>query len=713
MSPQTQRFRFGEFVLDAEGKILLRDRNSVPIPPKVFELLLVLVENPGHVVGKEALMERLWSDTFVEEGNLTFSVRKLRTILGDDTHNPRFIETVPKRGYRFIAEVSLDDSGVLGSSEIITHDKRRFSGQTDATQPAIQSLLSRYSYALPVTISAILIAGLIAASWWSSANRTTTVSALKIERLTYNGKAKLATISPNGKFAAYVLDDEGNQSIWVKNVATGSDLQILPPADGIELHEILFSRDGDQLYYIARDSLYQVPILGGVPKEVLHNFAAGLLYKSITLSPDGKQFAFIRPVSQNETSLIIADSDGSNERLVASSQGKGMFRRSVSWSPDGAKIALVSAGESNINVVDVANGAVSAVPSPSWKNVWKIAWQTNDKGLLVEAVEGRSLSSQIWSLSYPDGKAERITNDFHNYDGIASTSDGKALITVRVEQAAHIWVTSEFDMHPRQLTHGIEGYDGIYALNYLSSGDVIYEVTSGERRDIWSVNPDGTGARQILTDAGSSAVSPDGKYIVFQGGETNDKGLFRHDIKTGEKVRLTNGNDVWTTLSSDGKWVVFTRWKANATIWKVGIEGGEAVQLSNQPGYALAPTVSPDSKMIAFHWAKTDRAKAPEIAVIPFDGGEIIQTFPAPPNWSRGIGKQALQWTPDGRFINYTAYRDNASNIWSQPLDGAKPIKVTNFADQQIYNFAYQPNSTKLALSRGPYGRDVVLLKLN
>ena len=114
---------------------------------------------------------------------------------------------------------------------------------------------------------------------------------------------------------------------------------------------------------------------------------------------------------------------------------------------------------------------------------------------------------------------------------------------------------------------------------------------------------------------------------------------------------------------------------------------------------------------MAFYWAKADRTQPPEIAIIPFEGGDAIKTFPVPPKWSHGIARNTVQWTPDGRSINYAVYRDNASNIWRQPLDGGPAYQVTHFADQQIFNFAYSPDGKKLALSRGTYGRDVVLLK--
>ncbi len=102
---ETNNFEFGEFHLDAREKVLLRDGKPLPITPKAFQLLFILVENHGHLVEKDELMKSVWADSFVEEGNITFTIGLLRKLLGDDTKNPRFIETVPRRGYRFITDV--------------------------------------------------------------------------------------------------------------------------------------------------------------------------------------------------------------------------------------------------------------------------------------------------------------------------------------------------------------------------------------------------------------------------------------------------------------------------------------------------------------------------------------------------------------------------------------------------------------------------------
>src|SRR4026208_107860 len=97
--------RFSDFTIDIEQRVLLRGGKAIPMAPKVFETLLALVENHGRIVLKEELMKRLWPDTFVEESNLTFNIQQLRKSLGDNAREPLYIETIPRRGYRFIAEV--------------------------------------------------------------------------------------------------------------------------------------------------------------------------------------------------------------------------------------------------------------------------------------------------------------------------------------------------------------------------------------------------------------------------------------------------------------------------------------------------------------------------------------------------------------------------------------------------------------------------------
>ncbi|MDQ3665527.1 MAG: hypothetical protein M3410_02815, partial [Acidobacteriota bacterium] len=443
---------------------------------------------------------------------------------------------------------------------------------------------------------------------------------------------------------------------------------------------------------------------------------SGSQHNEITFSPDGNQFAFIRYSAEaGETAaVIVADADGTGERILATSKRPDIFLRSAAWSPDGKVIAcatLTSAGAQKVVTVRVSDGVVSAIPSPRWNHVAQVAWQPDAAGLLVIAADDNSALLQIWQLSYPNGAARNITNDSNYYDSINLTADGRGLVAVRLEQVAHIWIMlSEETNQAKQLTHGFDKYDGIIGLGWIPDGNIVYEAAPRGKGETWMIDADGRNSKQIVNDSGATSTSPDGNYLVFQSRDAEGNGLFRLNISEGEKKRLTTGTDLWATFSPDGKWVVFTRYANQVALWKVPIEGGEAIKLTNVSGYPVAPTISPDGKLIAFHWAKNDRRQLSEIALVPFDGGEVIKAFNFPMQYWQSEGKDALQWTPDAQAINFIAHRDGVSNILRQPIDGSPSVQVTNFQAGRIFNFAYSPDGRQLALSRGTLNRDVILI---
>ena len=113
-------YRFAEFTVDTDQRVLLREGKPVPLTPKVFDTLLILLESNGRIVEKEELMNGLWPETFVEEANLTFNIMQLRKSLGDDARRPVYIETVARRGYRFIANVE----EVLSERSVMKEDRK-------------------------------------------------------------------------------------------------------------------------------------------------------------------------------------------------------------------------------------------------------------------------------------------------------------------------------------------------------------------------------------------------------------------------------------------------------------------------------------------------------------------------------------------------------------------------------------------------------------
>src|SRR6266576_3299615 len=158
--------RFGEFTIDGDQKVLLRNDSPLPLAPKVFDTLLILVDNGGRIVEKKELMNRLWPDTFVEESNLTFNIQQLRKALGDNARHPRFVETVARRGYRFIAQVN-------GNSALPGAAKTELSKAGSVYPPATAGGADRSSKRSYLSIAAlgVLVVGSIAMVWWFARGR--------------------------------------------------------------------------------------------------------------------------------------------------------------------------------------------------------------------------------------------------------------------------------------------------------------------------------------------------------------------------------------------------------------------------------------------------------------------------------------------------------------------------------------------------------------
>src|SRR5215203_1970823 len=273
MPSQASGFEFGEFLLDPKEKVLRREGKILPVSPKVLDLLLVLVENQGRIVEKDKLMETVWAGSFVEDSNLTFTVSQLRKILGDDAQLPRFIETVPKRGYRFIAEIikrgSVSD-GLLPRTTPDIELSDKGAGAVEQNDLAAGRKASSLRNSILLSSLILISAAIVFASfyWLLGSTKTPTDSKIKFQRLTSNGKTKLAVISPDGRFLAYVVSDEGGQSLWLRNIVAGGDLQVLPPAEKSNIDSVTFSPDGNYIFYISNGALFKLPVLGDEPKQI-------------------------------------------------------------------------------------------------------------------------------------------------------------------------------------------------------------------------------------------------------------------------------------------------------------------------------------------------------------------------------------------------------------------------------------------------------------
>src|SRR5436305_12512120 len=268
--------------------------------------------------------------------------------------------------------------------------------------------------------------------------------AMKVTRLTTTGKSMQPSISPDGKIVAYVVNEGGQRSLWIRQVATSRNLQIVEPSD-VDYYGVTVTPDANFVYYVTgrqneptRD-LYQISVLGGQPKKIMTDVDS-----PVTFSPDGKRLAFTRGEPQTgEMSLNIAGADGTSLRRLAARK----LPQSLdipAWSPDGKTIAC-SAGDAitgkvmTVIAIDAETGVEHQITSEKWLGVGEVAWLHDASGLVLVAADQDSRLSHLWHVSYPDGKVRRLTNDLNNYGGVSIAGQGDNLVTVRYDQSSNLW----------------------------------------------------------------------------------------------------------------------------------------------------------------------------------------------------------------------------------------------------------------------------------
>ena len=543
------------------------------------------------------------------------------------------------------------------------------------------------------------------------------IQAMKVTRFTTTGTARRAAVSPDGKYVVYVSDGGGKQSLLVRQVASASQVEIVPAAE-VFYRGMTFSLDGNFIYYLVQEGnnpiqvLYQVPVLGGVPRRVLINIDS-----PVTFSPDGRQFAFVRRYrAQGEDALVLANADGTGERKLFSRHGADFFSVSgPSWSPDGQMIACAAGsntGTRHVTVVavSVAEGAEKQITRQSWSNIGRVAWLRGGRSLIVSATESGSTLAQVWLITYPDGEARRVTNDLNDYNDVSLSEDSTAMVTVQFEARVNIWTALGVDPGAaRQITSGVGQYNGVRGATWLPDGRIAYVSRASGSQDVWLMNADGLEQRQLTTPETRAdvypAASPDGRYLVIVSTRAGNSNLWRIDPDGSNWQQLTSGGgEEFPAFTPDGKWVVYTATGSSKfTLWKVPVGGGEPVQLTDR--LSQWPAVSPDGKQIAC-WYRGETNSPWRIALLPAEGGPPAQEFEVPTTAATSI---PVRWSGGGRALDFVDTRDGVSNIWRQPLAGGQPRPVTDFRSDQIFWFDWSPDAKKLLCSRGSVTSDVIL----
>jgi Tol biopolymer transport system component len=698
----------------------------------------VLTENSGQVVTKDELLNKVWSDSFVEESNLSRHIYVLRKTF-KDLGEADLIQTVPRRGYRFTGEVHENGNGAL----II---EKPSSAQTlieeldSSAEPEIKVLKPpdsrtkvshwRLKPFVVVTALLLLIAGGIA---WNKSNilpqnqseplAPLTLQSMQVGRLTAKGKVYDPAISPDGKFLAYIVrHTESKQSLWLRDLTGKSETQLIPPKEWL-IGTTVFAPDGGSIYFWGREgakdgAAYQIPLFGGTPRKIAENIRSG-----IGLSPDGKQLAYIR-FDGNQHILFVCNVDGSGERIVTKRTGKFTYFTwglAPAWSPDGTRLVVSAqelkseeksdAQEQYFVEVNVADGAEKRLASPQWHNCNVAAWLPAGSGLIVIAQDKSGAPYQLWHLSYPDGAALRITNDTNNYFKFSLTADGKSLAAAQEIWNNNIWILPKSDTsRARQITHVTSGAENFAV--WMPDSRLIFHIKEGASQNLWLMDADGQNRQQLTFDEtahnGTPMAAPDGRSIFFTSNRTGVSHVWQMDADGRNPRQITDGDgEKMFEITSDGRWLIYAAIKHwTWTLWKKPLDVGEAVKLSEHL-YEEA-IASPDGKQILFGYYVKDAADGNpwRIAVMPFDGSAPpkLLDLPSP--------LQYFDWSADGQSV-YLVKKVDSSNVWQYSLDGKLLRQVTDFPAETpgyIIHFAWSPDGKQLAITRETKISDAILI---
>ena len=538
---------------------------------------------------------------------------------------------------------------------------------------------------------------------------------IRMTKITNSGKTLNASISPDGTYVAEIIDDGGKQSLWLRQIdVPAASKQIVPQTEG-QYEGLTFSRDGKYVYYViwennARDVLYRVAVLGDSPRKLSTE-----VNSPVGFSPDGRNLAFIRTYNQGESAVIVANSDGTDERLLAKRKVPNFFNEvAPAWSPDGTSIACAvrsSSGGFRGSVVKLrlSDGTESPLTSEVWALVEKVVWLKDNRGLIITARDQSSSPFQIWHISYPEGGARRITSDLDSYVDLSVSDDSSKLLTVQSTRLSSISVAKGRDASQfAQITAGVSEF---YGLAWTPDGRIVFGSVKNGNPDIWIMDGNGGGEKQLTFNSSierDPAVSPDGRYIVYTSNQNGRFNVWRMDIDGGNLKPITSGDDEeYPQVSPDSAWVVYQGFvNGIPTLWRASIDGGTPIQLTDK--YSNWPAISPDGKLIACSYrGETGQWR---LTIIPFEGGAPEHSFDMPIPVINRFVWQRIRWTVDGKGIAYIDKRGGVSNIWSQPLTGGPPQKLTDFKADQIFNFAWSSDGQALAYLRGNITSDVVLV---
>jgi Tol biopolymer transport system component/DNA-binding winged helix-turn-helix (wHTH) protein len=662
-------YKFGSFTIDKHNKLLLKDERPVQLKPKVFDTLLVLVEGKGNVLTKDDLMEKIWAETAVEENNLQQNISILRKILGDTEEGEQYIETIPRRGYRFAATVEeiADDEALIVERRTrskITIDTKPATLTTEkpvnalAGEPVIAIREQAYTDAVTTTtseavtqtqvkrraVAAGMVIGVMlmgAAAWRFTpqlfktprGNRNFVLKQSQVLGMKTDGE-NLGVIdgklSPDGKTVAYTVEGVSNtQNISVKVIDNDHATAITKEPNNNWCP--IWSADGSEIAFLSdRDGevgLWRVHHFGGAAKLV-HHFI-----------PYAPSAAVAKP-------------------------------RLTLWSEDGKTIYYE--WRNNFFALDIDTKEVRQLTDfdPTQSRAQDFCFSPNQEWIAY--TDRKENQTDLWKISAKGGAPVRLTNDAIVEDTPVWSADGESLIYTSSQEGSHELRLFDF-----------ESKESIALLSGLEAGQ-IYDVSRDRSKILYRIRKD-------------------------------EADLWKVMVGSGEDTQITSdlGVEFWADVSPDGANVVFQTVKSSILQLEAGRSG--LVTKSLSPNSQVTPIASsasqaqwsPDAKTLAF--LQIDKGVL-NLHIINVIGGKSVQLSEG------GVSMSAFDtltynhindysWSPDSSKLAYISRKDGARNLAVTSIDGSGEVKLSNNKDEKLWlaNPFWSPDGKRIAYVTDDY----------
>ena len=703
-------FEFDEFRLDVNEKTLLQDGKEVSLTPKAFQLLLVLIENHGRLVTRDELMHAVWAESFVEDGNLTFTINLLRKALKDNSHNPRFIKTVPLSGYKFIAEVKT----VSVEEQIFPENLKRPISNADI----VNKTLGKSNLFIAAVTIFLLFSTIAIGSWYLNSIKLTSnlpvlISSFESKKLSTDGKVHHAVVSPDGKNVVYTNGINGKQSVWMRELQSGNNIEIISQSD-VFYGGLAFSPEGNFFYFtraqkntVEQLDVYRISVFGGVPTKIVAETQGW-----IGVSPDGTKISFVRCYyrADENCSLWIADSkDGKNEGKLVS-RPKPIRIGDNKFSPDGKSIAFAvgqSENQSNefgLMAVEIENGQEREMTSEKFFNIKNLAWLPDENGLLVSASKIPNKIYRIWQILDNESEAKPLTKDSENYSNISLDKDFRLLVSTQIKSDFRL---TFFNLENPSIKNVLsEGESATFS----HDGKIVFSSQKSGNMDIWVSEANGSRQTQLTIDSGDDIkpiVSLNNNYVFFASNRTGENHVWRMNADGSNQTQITKkhgGSPIF--VSPDGSRVFYHHGR-NRTLWSVSVNGDDEQIILNEQKAEFA--ISPDGTQVAFS-EKQDENR--NLVVFSLNEKAIAKRF------KTAIEKNLIrdiEWMPDGNGLLYISMDSKTENysLWIQSLEDKKLQKLADFGDEgmsELSGFAISPDGKGFTISQGGWRHDAVLM---